>query len=108
MRSDVNTAYGYSKETRLGWSLLGYSGALKNGWHKAQLEAQSPTSPNKYVYSETTFRSFTPLNEFGEQFYVRSYDKDVIVENFPYKGSDVTLRFDPAAQSFTIVSQAIR
>ncbi len=81
---------------------------LKNGWHRARLVTRSDIFPdNKYMMQETTFRSFTPLNELREQFYVRSYDHDVLVEDFPRPGSDVTLRFDSASQSFVIVSQTV-
>lgn len=106
-RQDVSKRYGHSKHEYNGWSVVGYSGHFKNGWHRARLQWKSQYKSEVYTYSESIFKAFTPLNEFGEQFYVRSYDKDIIVEDFPYKGSDVILRFDPAGQSFTMVSQTV-
>ncbi|WP_299770306.1 hypothetical protein [uncultured Pseudoteredinibacter sp.] len=105
-RKDVNDAF--SAKGSNGWSILWYSGLLKNGWHTIDIGAyEYAYTRTRYVIQEVDFLSFTPLNENGEQFYVRSYDRDVLVEDFPYQGSDVTLRFDPAGQNFVIVDQII-
>ncbi|GAA6151193.1 hypothetical protein NBRC116587_06120 [Pseudoteredinibacter isoporae] len=106
-RSDVGEVFGYGYTSLLGWSVLGYSGTLKNGWHKLELKSRTFFGVKSYVYRDVEFLSFTPVNENGEQFYVRSYDKDILVEDFPYQGSDVTLRFDPAGQNFVMVDQYI-
>lgn len=110
IRQDVNEVFGYNEPERVGWSLLSYSGNLKNGLHRARLTATATDGlggGGLHIFRDTIFKSFTPLNEFGEQFYVRSYDRDVFVADFPYTGSDVVLRFDSAGQNFTIVSQTI-
>lgn len=106
-REDVNSTFGLLPQAEVGWSMLGYSGQYKNGWHRFRLQSSSGFSVQNYVYREAEFLSFTPVNENGEQFYVRSYDQDILVEDFPYQGSDVTLRFDPAGQNFVIVDQHI-
>jgi len=105
-RRDVNESFGINGN--YGWTILWYSGLLKNGWHTIDLGAYDYSNIDvRYVIQEIDFLSFTPVDENGEQFYVRSYDRDILVEDFPYQGSDVTLRFDPAGQNFVIVDQVI-
>ena len=107
-RQDVNNAFDARGD--VGWSFLFYSGLLENGWYDAELIAYRGIYGEKQYKSllhRVEFLSFTPVNENGEQFYVRSYDKDVLVEDFPYQGGDVTLRFDPAGQNFVMVDQNI-
>jgi len=107
-RQDVNNAFDVGGN--VGWSFLFYSGLLENGWYDAEIIAYRGDYGElqyKSLLNRVEFLSFTPVNENGEQFYVRSYDQDILVEDFPYQGSDVTLRFDPAGQNFVIVDQII-
>ncbi|MBB6520409.1 leucine-rich repeat domain-containing protein [Pseudoteredinibacter isoporae] len=105
-RKDVNATFSVSGD--FGWSFLWYSGSLKNGWYKADLSAlENVIYQTRFVLQEVEFLSFTPVNEFGDQIYVHSYGDEVVVDDFPEVGSDVTLRFDPAGQNFVIVDQHI-
>lgn len=101
-RLDVSSAMGLdeNKPHLLGWSALFYSGQLSNGKHIASLKNEEGV-----VVDTVSFNSLTMLNDSGERYYLHGNRREVIVEDFPYIGSDVLIRFDPAEQSFSIVDQ---
>lgn len=101
-RLDVSSAMGYNadNQTPVGWSALFYTGNLSNGPHTATL-----VSEEGLVVDTLTFESFTLQDESGKASYISDNSREVTIEDFPYLGSELTARFSPSEQSFSIVDQ---
>jgi len=104
-REDVETSMGISSSYKLGWSQLYYAGNLKNGIHRLRVYGEN-TNKEKVLLAHTSFESFVPLNEEQEQAYISGKDKSLTVSDFPYVGSNVSIKFDQAGQNFVIYDQS--
>jgi len=101
-RLDVASAMGYSEENQIpvGWSALFYAGNLSNGPHTATL-----VSNEGAIVDTLSFSSFTLQDEEGKAAYITGNQRESLVEDFPYKGSDLVARFNSSEQSFSIIDQ---
>jgi len=101
-RLDVASAMGYKQENQIpvGWSALFYAGNLSNGLHTASL-----VSHEGAVVDTLSFNSFTLQDESGKALYIRDNNRELVIEDFPFLGSDIVARFNSNEQSFSIVDQ---
>lgn len=101
-RDDVAQAmfYGEGQPLSLGWSALFYSGNLENGQHSIALKNEEGL-----VVDEKTFHVFTPVDANGDTSYVAAFDGELVVQDFPFGGSDSIVKFNAAEQNFVIVDQ---
>ncbi|WP_299772568.1 hypothetical protein [uncultured Pseudoteredinibacter sp.] len=89
-----------------GWSRFFYSGQLDNGLHRFRLYNRGSLGQKWLIY-ESTFESFTPVDNNGKQMYIRNNDARLTVKNFPFKGSEIDIQFNQAGQNFTMIGQRI-
>lgn len=105
-RKDVLDSMNVGEKNTIGWSMLFYSGSLENGRHRVRLF--SGEEPNKRLLAQTFFRSFTALGANGYSAYLGALPKTVMVDDFPFLGSQVELKFDTASQNFPVLKQLIK
>lgn len=103
-REDVENSMDIRTNSKLGWSQLFYAGNLENGMHRLRVFGRN-TQGDYILLSQTTFESFVPVNQDGDAFYLSGLSKELKVEDFPFDGSAVTVRFNVAGQNFVVVEQ---
>lgn len=110
VRSDVLNAMNINGDKELGWSLLYYSGALKNGTHRVRLFSESQGA--LALLAQTEFTSFSVLDKNGESSYLsegslKGVKRVFELSGFPFESSAVNINFDTAAQHFSIINQRL-
>jgi len=110
VRADVINAMNISDDEELGWSLLYYSGALKNGSHRVRLFSES--AGTLALLAQAEFTSFSVLDKNGESIYLsegslKGVKRIFELPGFPFASSTVNVNFDTAAQHFSIINQRL-
>lgn len=101
-RADVENAMGIITSNRIGWSQLIYAGNLDNGHHRLRLYGEQDN--RKVLLAQNFFESFVPLDQNKKPVYIKK-DKIISINDFPFKGSLVTLQFNSSGQNFSVVDQ---